>query len=164
MIRSADFSECGQYRYCLTRIWDEKRPLAMCIGLNPSTAGIDKDDPTIRQLIDRLTWLGYGGLKMTNLYALVSSKPQRLFEVPDAIKGNNDWLLKTRVKCKDVIYCWGDFKKIELRAKFVISLIPGGKCFGRTKSGAPMHPMALMYAGVKYNETNIEPYEKRSNN
>lgn len=30
----AEFSECGKYRYKLWRIWDDKLPLAMCIGLN----------------------------------------------------------------------------------------------------------------------------------
>lgn len=158
MIRETNFSECGQYRYCLTRIWDEARHCAMCVGLNPSTAGIDKDDPTILQLIKRLDWLGYGGFKMTNLYALVSSKPARLFEVPDALKENDAWLLGTRLSCQDVIYCWGDFKNIEHRVKVVQQLLPGGKCFGRSKGGAPLHPMALMWGGVAVEQTILQSF------
>jgi hypothetical protein len=48
--RGAEFSPCGKYRYALWRIWDFKKPLAMFIGLNPSTADASKDDPTIKRV------------------------------------------------------------------------------------------------------------------
>ena len=66
MKKGAEFSKCGKYRYVLWRIWDESKPIAMCIGLNPSTANHETNDPTIRQLIDRLEYLGYGGFKIKN--------------------------------------------------------------------------------------------------
>jgi len=34
----AKFSACRKYRYALWRNWDESKPYAMIIGLNPSTS------------------------------------------------------------------------------------------------------------------------------
>ncbi|QBE68839.1 protein of unknown function DUF1643 [Synechococcus sp. WH 8101] len=34
----AIFSDCRTYRYALWRLWDDSRPCAMFIGLNPSSA------------------------------------------------------------------------------------------------------------------------------
>ena len=48
MNSGADFSPCRKYRYKLWRIWDETLPLAMFIGLNPSTADEVKDDNTVK--------------------------------------------------------------------------------------------------------------------
>lgn len=158
MLRGAKFSDCGNYRYTLWRVWDEIKPTAMCIGLNPSTANHETDDPTIRQLIDRLGCLGYGGFYMCNLYGLISSKPGKLFEVPDNQGENLQWLDTISKRVDDVIFCWGNFKGIDYRAKQVIELFPNGKCFGRTKNGSPIHPMAMMYGGVKRHETNIETF------
>lgn len=158
MIQSADFSTCGKYRYLLTRIWDEAGPMAMCIGLNPSNANAEKNDPTIRLLIDRLDYLGYGGLRMVNLYAYISSKPKALFEVPDALGDNDLWISNAAANVGDVIFCWGDFKNISFRAKQMINQFPDAYCFGKSKSGAPIHPMALMYGGVKRNETSLTKF------
>jgi len=47
---TARFSECGTYRYNLTRELGGERPLVIC-GLNPSVATRDKNDPTIRREI-----------------------------------------------------------------------------------------------------------------
>ncbi len=77
MIRLAKFSDCGQYRYWLLRAWDESKPEAMCIGLNPSTANSEKDDATIRILCDAMGQLGFGGFYMCNLYALIQSDVHR---------------------------------------------------------------------------------------
>ena len=63
----AEFSKCGKYRYKLWRIWNTELKLAMCIGLNPSTANANKNDQTISYLIKMLSILGYGGFYMMNL-------------------------------------------------------------------------------------------------
>lgn len=34
MERTAEISPCGNYRYNLTRIWDDNKPLVMYIGIN----------------------------------------------------------------------------------------------------------------------------------
>ena len=158
MVRKADFSPCGKFRYMLTRRWADGRPRAMCIGLNPSTADAERDDPTIRILIAYLNVMGYGGLLMCNLYALISSTPDKLWDVPNNQGDNDEWLKLAAKHSDTIIYCWGNFKGVEYRAHDVQSLCPAGKCFGRTKSGAPIHPMALMYGGRKNWTYKLEEY------
>lgn len=159
-LKSAEFSECGKYRYLLKRDWSiTQRPSAMCIGLNPSNANTDKDDPTIRILVDTLNHLGYGELKMCNLYAYVSSKPSKLFEVPDPLGLNDEWLLTTAHSVQQIIFCWGSFKNISYRAKKVMEMFPSAKCFGKNADGSPMHPMGLMYGGIKLQDRKLIDYK-----
>jgi hypothetical protein len=146
--KGAKFSECCNYRYQLWRIWDESLPLAMCIGLNPSTANADDDDATIIHLTHMLKRLGYGGFYMTNLFAIISSDPKVLLTCDDPIRENDFYLMETKQWCKDVIACWGAFKQAKDRIKVVLPKFPEALCFGRTKAGAPVHPLAMMYAGT----------------
>ena len=146
--KGATFSECKKYRYKLWRIWDDSLPKAMCIGLNPSKANSDKDDPTINNLRRILSGLGYGGFYMTNLFAWISSKPEDLLTCDDPV-GNNDLVLKeVESICDEVILCWGNFKQAENRIKEVLPSYPNAKCFGFNKNGSPFHPLALMYNGT----------------
>ena len=145
----ASFSICGNYRYSLWRIWDESKPLVMCIGLNPSTANRDKDDTTIRYLKKMLPILGYGGFYMMNCWAFISSNPTRLLahrfdKVP--CDYNNEVISLTAQKCTDTIFCWGNFKLVyeSGRDKELIEMFPNGKCFGFNKNGTPFHPLAMM--------------------
>jgi len=156
MTKSATFSECGKYRYLLSRDWAECK-IAMCIGLNPSKAGAKRDDPTIGILIRTLKELGFGGLRMVNLYAYISSKPSKLFEVSDPQGQNDAWLLTTAHGCQEVIFCWGAFKKISWRAKKVSEMFPSAKCFGKNLDKSPLHPMAIMWQGLTI--TKLIPYE-----
>lgn len=158
MIKSAEFSECGKYRYVLTRIWDDTQKYAMCIGLNPSKANSVKDDPTIARLIRTLQQLGYGGLKMTNLHAYISSHPSALYDVPDTQNGNHEWLITTAHTVQDVIFCWGQFKQAQYRAKVMKQVFPDALCFGRNHDGSPWHPLAMMYAGVKVDDAKLQKY------
>lgn len=147
----AEFSECRKYRYKLWRIWDEEKPLAMCIGLNPSNANAMKNDPTINYLISMLTILGYGGFYMTNLFAYISPKPADLLTCNDPLGDNENKLAEVEKLCKDVIVCWGQFKQAEQRIKEVAPRYLNALCFGKTKNGSPFHPLALMYNGTSKN-------------
>lgn len=164
MIKSSEFSECGKYRYLLSRVWDEKLPIAMCIGLNPSVAGskkkdgTERDDPTITRLIATLNALGYGGLKMTNLYGFIASKPTKLFLSPNPVGLNDQWLQTTAYGVQQIIFCWGNFKGIEHRAKRVMEMFPSAKCFGKNANGSPWHPLAMMYSGMKYEDAQLIDY------
>lgn len=143
--KGADFSEDGKYRYRLWRIWDESKPKAMCIGLNPSTANAEKDDATIRNLIKIISHLGYGGFYMMNCFAFITSKPELLQFNPMSDEWNNNMLTITASQCQDVIFAWGNFKVIydNKRDKELIEMFPNAKCFGLSKSGAPLHPLAI---------------------
>jgi hypothetical protein len=137
MDRGAKFSDCGKYRYFLFRRWDKDRPIAMCIGLNPSTATAEDDDPTIRNLVDLLGGTGYGGFYMCNLYGLISSDPERLRDTPDPMGDNAEYLDEIGGIVDEVFFCWGSFKHAEWRAKKVVEQFPNALCFGKTPTGKP---------------------------
>lgn len=160
----ATFSECGNYRYRLWRIWDVCKPLVMCIGLNPSTANATKTDPTITNLTTALKHLGYGGFYMMNLFAFISSNPDDLLVCADPVKDNDDHLNTVASICEDeVIVCWGTFTQAEERIKEVLPRYPHAKCFGFNKNGTPMHPLyALMYKGMVKNPV-LMPYKEAVN-
>lgn len=159
MEKGAFFSEGGQYRYQLWRIWDDTKKVAMCIGLNPSRAGADKDDPTIRLLVSSLTALGYGGLRMVNLYGLITPSPNVLFAHPDPVGANQMYIASAALACQEIIFCWGNFKGIEYRAKKMAELFPDAMCFGKNKNGSPWHPMAMMYSGMRHGEAKLIFYK-----
>ncbi len=156
----AVFSDDNKYRYRLWRKWDEALPMAMCIGLNPSNADADKNDPTITNLIKMLQLLGYGGFYMMNLFAFISSKPEDLLTCTDPLGENDAHLQEVEKLCKDVIVCWGSFKIAAGRIEKVLPMYPEALCFGVNADGTPFHPMAMMYKGlvktpelVKYKQT-----------
>jgi hypothetical protein len=76
--KSAIFSACQTYRYSLTRIWNDKKKPIIFIGLNPSTADENNDDPTIRKCVHYSYQWGFGGLIMVNLFAFRATLPNDL--------------------------------------------------------------------------------------
>lgn len=146
----AEFSECGKYRYKLWRVWDESKPKAMCIGLNPSTANASKNDNTINILIRVLGKLGYGGFYMMNCWAYISSDPKLLMVNPMSDEWNNNTMTVTASECDTIIFCWGNFTVIKEkgRDKELIEMFPNAKCFGVNANGSPWHPRALSYKGL----------------
>lgn len=150
----AAFSECRKYRYGLWRIWDDSLPKIMFIGLNPSTASENMDDPTIRRVKRFAKDWCYGGVYMTNLFALVSPYPEDLKKCDDPIKDNDKWLTEFSLLCKDVLFAWGNFKEAEKRSKEVISMFPNAVCLGKNKDGSPKHPL--------YISANTQPFTYNS--
>ena len=152
----AQFSDCGRYRYQLWRIWDVDLPKAMCIGLNPSTADASRDDPTIRLLKKVLARLGYGGFYMCNLYGWISSKPKDLEHCADPVGDNDKVMAQVATHCDQVIFCWGNAELAENRTAKIEAQYPQALCFGLSKAGRPVHPLALMYSG-KVNNPELAP-------
>ena len=82
----AIFSVCRNYRYVLWRIWDNSKPKVMFIGLNPSTANEEIDDPTIRRVKSLAKNWGYGGVYMLNLFTYVTAYPEQLKKCENPLK------------------------------------------------------------------------------
>src|SRR3954466_15254561 len=62
----AQFSPCRRWRYLLWRRWDEARPVANFLMLNPSTADEFRLDPSCtRARVYAERW-GFGALIVTN--------------------------------------------------------------------------------------------------
>jgi hypothetical protein len=139
---SARLSECRLYRYALWRIWDERAPRVLFVGLNPSTADESTDDATVRRCIGFSKSWGYGGLFIANLFALRSKCPSKLRRVNDPVGPDNDeWLLTLARASSLVIAAWGTKGKLGGRDAAVLRLFPSIHCLDLTLSGCPRHPL-----------------------
>ena len=140
---SAIMSECGDYRYCLTRRWSDG-PTCGFIMLNPSTADADRDDPTIRRCISFAKREGCGGLIVVNLFAFRATSPKEMMCAYDPIGPENNWNFKLAIEEIDgpIIAAWGNDGAF-LGKGAAVAWRHGGvlKCFGHTRSGQPKHPL-----------------------
>jgi hypothetical protein len=142
--KNATFSSCRTYRYSLSRIWDKKKKYVLFIGLNPSTADEEADDPTIRRCINYAKNWGYGGFIMVNLFAYRSTLPSKLKKVKYPVgKGNDKYIVTLSKKADITVAVWGNNGNLYSRDKQVLSLIPSLMCLKINKSGQPAHPLYL---------------------
>ena len=158
--RSAVFSECGRYRYSLSRSLEGgngKR--VMFLMLNPSDAGADRDDPTVRRCAGFTRWWGFTHFDVGNLYGLIATDPVDLIvrihdfdaEGPD----NQRHLMAMMGDADLVVPAWGANAaepRIYRRASAVSAslqmLREGGvpvRDLGLTKGGHPRHPLFVPY-------------------
>lgn len=144
MKSDASLSTCRKYRFALWRIWDETKPYAMFIGLNPSTADEKENDPTITRCIDFAQSWGYGGLCMANLFAFRSTNPAGMIATSNPVGAeNNEWLTKLAKDAGVVVAAWGNDGSHLSRSLEVIQLLPNLHCLKMNKSGEPAHPLYL---------------------
>jgi len=141
--RTATISECGRYRYDLTRTWDEGGETCAFVCLNPSTADADTDDATVRRCIGFAKFWGYGRLAVLNAYAFRATDPSALKAAADPRGARNDEFLATwRDRAGVVIAAWGTHCAAD-RAKEIRGLMPDLHYLHLTKRGAPGHPLYL---------------------
>lgn len=142
----AVISDCGKYRYLLRRTWDFKKPRALYVMLNPSTADAYRDDATIRSCVRLVVGLGYGSMEVINLYALRATDPSELATALDPIGPRNAEISDAAINRCDVVICaWGAHHMAEHRARDIWAWAKGWKpavyCLGKTKAGFPRHPL-----------------------
>ena len=146
MQSGAILSDCGRYRYLLTRTWDATLHPLCWVMLNPSTADASVDDPTIRRCVAFSRGFGFGGLKVVNLYALRSTDPKALWRAGDPVGPENDRHILDETAGEFVVAAWGANAK-PARVKVVMDLIGSWAlsidCLGVTNGGQPKHPLFL---------------------
>lgn len=141
----AVISDDQKYRYYLSRKWSEEGKVIAFIGLNPSTADAERDDPTIRRCINFAKSWGGSKLIMGNLYAYRSTKPEILHLVSDPIGPHNDeWLDQIITESDIVIVAWGVHgarhgRDVKLLNRYKANL----SYLKLTKNGHPAHPLYL---------------------
>lgn len=144
----AIISDCGQYRYQLTRdIPDGSEAPAVFVMLNPSTADAMHDDPTIRRCMGFAKSWGASSLIVANLYALRSTDPKALWTHPDPVgPENNKHLAELARKHFYVVCAWGANARPD-RVRDFLRVMEASEaslwCLGETKAGAPRHPLYL---------------------
>lgn len=148
--RAATFSDCGRYRYSLTRRWDDGDPLVFCM-LNPSTANAEHDDPTIRKCMGFAERWGYGAIEVVNLFAYRSTSPDVLPTISDPFGLLNAQALATATRKTDRVICgWGAHGTLHgadaLVLKWMNFARPGITwALNINKSGTPQHPLYVSY-------------------
>lgn len=148
---TARVSDCGRYRYELTRIWDREKGVVNWIMLNPSTADATADDPTIRRCIGFADGWGFGGIVVTNLFALRATDPRMLKASRDPVgRENSKFIYSNAMDAKDgglIVGAWGQHglyrgRAGEVRQTFLDHKIPM-MCLGLSKDGQPKHPLYI---------------------
>lgn len=149
----AELSACGNYRYLLWRVWNEYRPMAVFVMLNPSTADANTDDPTIRRCVQFASENGYGGLFVVNIFAYRATDPASLPIGSMAVSeiGLPDINLKTILgacqKSEVIVAGWGKHWQAQANGRMLTRKIQDAgfhlHCLGLNKDGSPKHPLYI---------------------
>lgn len=142
------------HRYRLDVKWGDG-PRVVFVGLNPSTANAEQDDPTLRRMKGFARAWGYGSLSVVNLYPWRATDPADLWRLPvSAWMDGGLALARLRDVCEgvDVVPCWGAPSVPrghrafhDRRAAEVLATIQGCAssvwALGWTQEGHPRHPL-----------------------
>jgi hypothetical protein len=114
-----------------------------CILLNPSVADEAADDPTLARCTDRAQAMGFGGLTVVNLFALVSPDPRALRAAPDPVGPGADAALEA---VAGFVLCgWGNHGRLAGRGEAVAARLRARGValhnLGLTRHGQPRHPL-----------------------
>jgi hypothetical protein len=144
--RSALLSPDGVYRYLLARLWGPEARV-LYIGLNPSTADAELDDPTVNWWREFAQRHGYGGFVAGNLFAFRTSNPKELKDSGFLVGDENDYFIVEAAKsCSLVVACWGNSggrQAAERGHHIELLLAPQDIYFFEANTdGSPRHPLA----------------------
>ena len=161
---SARLSGCRNYRYALWRHWNEigsKRRFVAFIGLNPSTADEETDDPTIRRCIGFAKSWGFNGIYMLNAFAFRATKPVDMKKADDPVGPENEYALKFYTRRVDqIIAAWGAHCPEERERVVFETINKPIFCLGKTKAGRPRHPLYLRSDTKRELLWNLKPDER----
>lgn len=142
-IPAAVISDCGQYRYLLSRRLGFSDRVVAFIGLNPSTADATLDDPTIRRCIGFAKRRDAGLLLMVNLFALRSTDPRALRTHVAPVGPENDLWIERAMSVADIaIAAWGNGGLLLGRSDIISKRYQGRlQAFEITNAKMPKHPL-----------------------
>lgn len=142
----AVFSGCRHYRHVLWRSWQPELGCVTFIGLNPSTADAEHDDPTIRRCTRYVSDWGYGAMVMVNLFDVRATQPSDMKRRAKPLSRKNDAaLLVAARQAKLIVAAWGGHGQHRARSSAVRELLRINhltpSCFGIGATGEPLHPL-----------------------
>lgn len=160
MKTDAIISDCGKYRYRLSRKWDGSsvKPCTF-IMLNPSTADAEIDDPTIRRCINFAKSWDCGELIVVNLFAFRATSPKDMMAADDPVGPDNmehvkwavDYTLNGHEAWPDgrgmIVCAWGANGTFMGQDQTVRGWVEAEQAMPMalafTKQGQPRHPLYL---------------------
>lgn len=152
---NAEFSECGRYRYWLSRNWSMRQhsdgrcgPWVLWIGMNPSVAEAGVDDPTIRREMAFTKALGFDVYVKVNVMDYRATNPKRLRDpcVQPRSDGNVQRIKELAEGAGRIILAYGSLPKPLRRYADDVRIALKGMplcCMGKTADGSPRHPLYL---------------------
>lgn len=145
------YSDCGFYRYHLSRRWSAAGGLVNFVMLNPSKADEFRNDPTVERCERRARQLGFGAFAVTNIFAWRATDPQemRRAEAPEGPE-NTRILMETARTADQIIAAWGVHGEHLGRGPAVKRLLEQDGLrpyhLGLSKLGHPRHPLYISYS------------------
>lgn len=148
MHSTALYSPCGGYRYGLRRVWDAGADEVMYVMLNPSTATETQNDPTIERCQRRARSLGFGAMRIANLFAWRATRPEDLRRAEDPEGPQNAVLLRAWSGAAAVtLAAWGVHGALRDAGPRMAGVLEGDvRHLGLTRAGHPRHPLYVGYA------------------
>lgn len=152
----AHFTDEGRRRLWLSRWWgQEKQPPSgfwLWIGMNPSTAGADIDDPTVAKET-LITKRGGGNCYIKcNVMDWIATDPKELTDTNKCYNPcsifNVGTITEAAFKADYIICAWGCLHhKLRHHANDVLKSLLENRyrlwCLGTNKDGSPKHPLYL---------------------
>ncbi|MGY3690193.1 hypothetical protein ACVIGA_000273 [Bradyrhizobium sp. USDA 3240] len=144
------------YRPMLTRKWvnlftaGTRLPnnFVLWIGMNPSVADANVDDPTMNKVIDFSMEWGFDGLAMMNVCDYRATEPAALLKpgVAPRSKGNLPLIRDTAKQAARIVCAWGNLHRnlVHFAVDAEDALLRDGHemwCLGLNKGGTPKHPL-----------------------
>jgi hypothetical protein len=142
----AAFSACRRWRYLLWRRWDESKPAANFLMLNPSTADELKLDPSCTRARVYAEQWGYGALIVTNLFGWRATDPGEMKAARNPVgRGNDRAILRAARESAIVVCAWGNHGAHLGRSQQIKRLLRNTKLHVLRVNGAgePAHPLYL---------------------
>jgi hypothetical protein len=144
----ATFSTCRRWRYLLWRRWDDAKPVANFLMLNPSTADEYRLDPTCARARDFAARWGYGALIVTNVFAWRATDPFEMKAAQDPVGPGNDRAIVKAAKESAIVVCaWGNHAAHAARSVYVRALLRNAgvvpHALRLNAGGEPAHPLYL---------------------
>ena len=143
----AVYSDCERYRYALTRVWEPQGRRLSFVMLNPSTATEVQNDPTVERCEQRARALGFGGFRVTNIFAWRDTDPRKMRAALDPIGPDNDAaILEACAWGYQVIAAWGTHGAHLNRGPQVEALLrASGRSVLHLGLSKARHPKHLLY-------------------
>ena len=132
-----------EYRYELSRTWDDALSTLLFVMMNPSTASPAFDDPTVAKCRRYAEDWGFGTLLVGNTCAYRATSQKRLTEIADPVGPDNDaHLLSMAERAAMIVFAYGQpHKSLRYRGLQVARLL--------SRQGArPLHALRLALDGT----------------
>jgi len=105
----AIFTQNHTHRLLLKKVWDDSKPTAAVIMINPHTAGTFYTDSTTMYTLNNLYQLGFGTANLLNLYTRICDRIALRFNSDEELLDpkNDDMILKCAAESDTIIIGWG---------------------------------------------------------